>query len=97
MSIGTTKTNVAGAGLSESGGALDILRTSVQEGATTKGVLGQQGVITEAGYQEAGQSRTNTANAAQVAEQADENAARGDNLAAGLSFASAGLKATAAL
>ncbi len=47
---------MAGAGLGESGSALDILRDSASQGALTKATLGQQGLINEAGYQEQQQS-----------------------------------------
>jgi hypothetical protein len=53
LSLGTTKANVAGAGLAESGIVLEILRP--QQGALAKAVIGEQGLITEAGYQEKAQ------------------------------------------
>jgi hypothetical protein len=95
MSLGKTSANVAGAGLAASGSALDILRSSAQEGATTRAVIGQQGLITEAGYQEQAASYNNLASAAQVAELADEEAAKGDKLASIFDFAGAGMKALA--
>jgi hypothetical protein len=95
MSLGKTSANVAGAGLASSGSALDILRSSAQEGATTRAVIGQQGLITEAGYQEQAASYTNLASAANVAVQADEEAAKGDSIAADINFAAAGMKAIA--
>jgi hypothetical protein len=82
MSLGRTQAAVAGAGLAESGSALDILRESASEGATTKAVIGQQGLITEAGYQE--QAYTNMANAAGVAINADKLAATGSFIAGGI-------------
>jgi hypothetical protein len=90
MSLGTTKAAVAGAGFSNSGSALDLLRSSAEQGATTKAVLGQQGLITEAGYNEQQQSYTLMANAAGVAEKADKEAETG-------SFISAGIQAVAGL
>jgi hypothetical protein len=48
----------SGAGFAESGSALDLLRESASQGAMTKAVLGEQGLITEAGYQEQAQSYT---------------------------------------
>jgi hypothetical protein len=69
--------------LAESGSALDILRESASEGATTKAVIGQQGLITEAGYQEQAQAYTSMANAAGVAINADKTAEVGSFIAAG--------------
>ena len=86
MSLGKTKAAVANAGLAQSGSALDILRESAQEGATTKAVIGQQGLITEAGYQEQSQAYTNMANAAGVAIGADKLAAVGSFAAAGIAL-----------
>lgn len=97
MSLGKTSSTVAGAGLAASGSALDILRSSAQEGATTRAVVGKQGLITEAGYQEQAQSYTNLAGAAQVAINADEEAAKGANIGADINFAAAGLKGLSAL
>jgi hypothetical protein len=50
--LGGQQADVAGAGFSESGSALDLLRDSASQGALTHAVLGQQGLITEAGYTE---------------------------------------------
>jgi hypothetical protein len=83
-SMGRTTAAVANAGLTQSGSALDILRESAQQGATTKAVIGQQGLITEAGYQEQAESYANMANAAGVAEKADKEAEVGSFVAAGM-------------
>ena len=56
QSLGTTQAGVAGAGFAESGSAMDVLRSSASQGALTRAVLGQQGLVTEAGYQEQAQS-----------------------------------------
>jgi|SRR5579863_143654 len=56
MQIGGQRADIAGAGFAESGSALDILRESASQGALSKAVLGQQGLISEAGYQEQQQS-----------------------------------------
>lgn len=53
---GGVEGEVASAGFAESGSALDILRDSAAQGALTHAVLGQQGLITEAGYKEQAQS-----------------------------------------
>jgi hypothetical protein len=52
MLLGGQQADVANAGFSESGSSLDLLRDSAAQGALTHAVLGQQGLITEAGYQE---------------------------------------------
>ena len=43
---------MGGAGLAESGSALDLLRDSASQGALAKSVLVTQGQMTEAGYTE---------------------------------------------
>jgi hypothetical protein len=67
QTIGGQEASVGGAGFAESGSALDIMRDSAQQGALAKGVLAQQGVITEAGYTEQAQSFTTMANAGRAA------------------------------
>lgn len=52
MQIGGEKAAQAGAGFAASGSGLDILADSARQGALAKQVIGQQGQITEAGYQE---------------------------------------------
>jgi hypothetical protein len=52
MQIGGQKAAQAGAGFAASGSGLDILADSASQGALAKATLGQQGLITEAGYQE---------------------------------------------
>ncbi len=52
LGLGRTEADIAGAGFSESGSALDILRSGAQQGALAHQVLNQQGLITEAGYTE---------------------------------------------
>ncbi len=85
QALGTTRADIAGAGLAQSGSALDILRESAQQGAMTKAVLGEQGLITEAGYAEQAKSYNDMAAAAGVAIQADKLAATGSFVAAGIS------------
>jgi hypothetical protein len=89
QSLGTTEADIAGAGLAQSGSALDLLRESASQGAMTKAVLGEQGLITEAGYAEQAQSYQDMASAAGVAIQADKVAAEGANIAAVFGFAAA--------
>jgi hypothetical protein len=75
--FGGTTADVAGAGFAESGSALDILRESAAEGARTKAVLGEQGLITEAGYREQWQSYRNMSDAAEMAARAQDTASSG--------------------
>lgn len=87
---GQTTADVAGAGFATSGSAIDILRESASQGALTKQVLGQQGLITEAGYQEQATSYQNMAQAAQAAIDAEKKASFG-------AFISGGFKAIAGI
>jgi hypothetical protein len=83
-SIGATKAGVAGAGFGEGGSALDILRSSAQEGATTAAVDKENGMIQTAGYQEQQTSYNLMASAAQVDVQAEKEAATGSFISAGI-------------
>lgn len=90
MQIGGQKADIAGSGGAASGSALDILRDSASQGALSKAVLGQQGLITEAGYTEQAQSynlmastaRTTAAGEEDIANQTDTIANQTDALAA---------------
>jgi hypothetical protein len=83
-SLGETTADVAGAGFAASGSALDILRDSAAQGALTKAVLGEQGLITEEGYKEQAQSYRNMADAADMAAKAEDQAATGSFIAGGI-------------
>jgi hypothetical protein len=63
QTIGGQQASVAGAGFTSGGSAGDIMRDSASQGALAKGVLAQQGVITEAGFEEQAKSFTTMANA----------------------------------
>lgn len=89
QTIGGEQADVAGAGFANSGSALDLMRDSAAQGALTKAVAGQQGLITEAGYQEQAQSYTNMAGAARMAANAEDNAAVGADITAGIKGAAA--------
>lgn len=67
QATGAQRAGAAAAGFSSGGSAGDILRDSAQQGALAKGTLAQQGVITEAGYEEQAQSYTTLANAGRMA------------------------------
>jgi hypothetical protein len=56
QAIGGQAAGEAAAGFSSGGSAGDLLRSSASQGALARGVLAQQGVITEAGYTEQQQS-----------------------------------------
>jgi hypothetical protein len=81
---GETEQSVAGAGFAESGSALDILREGAQQGALSQAVLGQQGLIQEAGYKEQAQSYRNMSSAAQVAIDAAHEAETGADITGGI-------------
>lgn len=85
-SLGTTTADIAGAGFAQSGSALDILRDSARQGALQHAVIGEQGLITEAGYREQADSYRNLAAAAGEAITADKIAAVGDFVAGAISF-----------
>jgi hypothetical protein len=59
MSMGETTSEVAGSGFQLGGSALDILRSSAQQGALQKQLVGQQGLITEVSQEEQAQSFKN--------------------------------------
>lgn len=52
QTISQQEAGEAGGGLAESGSAIDLLRSSASQGALSHEIIGQQGLITEAGYQE---------------------------------------------
>lgn len=74
LMLGGQQADVASAGFTEGGSALDLLRSSASQGALTHAVLGQQGLITEAGYKEQAESYTNMATAATEAGDAAKQA-----------------------
>lgn len=87
LGIGSEKAGIAGAGFStSSGSALDLLRSSASQGALQKQLVGQQGLITEAGYDEQDKAYTNLANFAREA--ADK-----ENDMAGMSLIGGGVSA----
>jgi NADH dehydrogenase/NADH:ubiquinone oxidoreductase subunit G len=86
--------SVAGGGLAESGTALDLLRSSASQGALSQAIIGQQGQITEAGYQEQQESYTNMATALQQAASEEEKLASQTSL---FSEITGGIKAAAGI
>ena len=87
--LGGQQADVAGAGFTEGGSALDIMRDSAAQGALTHAVLGQQGLITEAGYQEQAQSYQTMATAATAAGNAENNASPFADITGGLKMVAA--------
>ena len=87
--LGTTTANLAGAGFATSGSGLDILRETASTGSIAKAAANQQGLITEAGYNEQAQSYNLMATAADQAASAEETAAKGATIGAYIDFASA--------
>jgi hypothetical protein len=73
QTISQQEAGVAGGGLAESGSALDLLRSSASQGALSHAIIGQQGLITEAGYQEQHDSYINMANALREAASEEES------------------------
>jgi hypothetical protein len=88
-SIGGTQADVASSGFEASGSALDILRESASQGALTKAVIGQQGLIEEAGYEQQAESYDLMAKASRMAAQADKWGAIGKGIGAAINIAGA--------
>lgn len=80
QTMGGVTANTAGSGFAASGSSLDVLRDSAAQGALTKAVAGQQGLIAEAGYNEQAKSYTNMADAANIAADAADKAASGSTI-----------------
>jgi hypothetical protein len=59
--IGREEADIAGAGFANTGSAIDLLRSSSQQGALQKQLIGRQGLITEEGYREQSKSYSNLA------------------------------------
>lgn len=91
QTIGTQRAGVAGAGFASGGSAGDLLRDSASQGALAKGVLANQGLITEAGFDEQAKSYTTLATTGRataaaemdMANQTDAIAVQQQKLAAG--------------
>lgn len=78
--LGSIEAAVAGSGGADSGSALDILRSSAQQGALQEAVLQRQGLISEQGYKEQANSYRDMAVSADRAARDAEDAARGSTL-----------------
>lgn len=72
QTLGGQQADIAAAGFSASGSALDLMRDSAAQGNLTKAVLSAQGQITETGYkQQAASYRTMAESARLAADAAD--------------------------
>ena len=78
--IGGQEADVAGAGFEASGSAIDLMRDSASQGALTKAVGEQQGLIQEAGYTEQAKSYQTMSQAANMAANAEDKAAEGSTI-----------------
>ena len=87
--LGGIQSDIAGAGFAMSGSALDIMRDSAAQGALTKAVAGEQGLITEEGYKVQAQTYTNMGEAARLAASAEDDAANASLWSAGFKGATA--------
>lgn len=81
QSLGTISSSTAASGFSGGGSSADVLASSASQGALNRAVLGQQGLITEAGYTEQAASYTSMQKAAGLASQEDILAAQGEQQA----------------
>jgi|SRR6185312_1198168 len=82
QTIGGQQAGVAASGFGAGGSAAYLLRDSQAQGALAKGVLAQQGVITEAGYEQQAQSYTTLANAGRATAAAEmDMASKTDTIA----------------
>lgn len=81
LNLGGARSAAAASGGTAGGSAEDILRDSASQGALNRAVLTQQGLITEAGYQEQGESYRFMTQASNIAAQAEEMSAQGEEAA----------------
>lgn len=84
MTIGGQRADVASAGFAESGSSLDLLADSARQGALTKAVAGEQGLIAEVGYKEQSESFQNMSAAARLAAGAEDDAATASMITGGI-------------
>ena len=97
MNLGAQRAAVASSGFEASGSALDVLRDSASQGALAKQVLGQQGLITEAGYKEQAQSYGIMQSAAQSAAAQEQHLASKEETGGMISAAIKGAAAVASI
>lgn len=102
LSLGTARAAAGAEGITLEGSATDILAESARQGALQQQVLAQQGLITEAGYQEQAETYGNMVKASEVAVKGTElasqehlEAANASETAATGNFITGGIKAVA--
>ena len=76
QATGQTEAEVGGAGFSNSGSSLDILRDSAREGSLARSMITQQGSINVESYHEQASALNTQAQAADMAAQAQEQQAK---------------------
>lgn len=89
QALGSGEAAIGNSGLKASGSSLDLLHESAANGQFAKEQAITQGNITEAGYQEQAQSYRNMSQAAQVAIDADNEAATGATISSAFKGAAA--------
>lgn len=77
--IGLQREQTGALGFAESGSSLDLLRDSAAQGSLSQALIGQQGLITEAGYKEQAESFHMMSAAARMAGEAEQD--QGDTAA----------------
>lgn len=95
--LGGQQSDIAGAGFANTGTALDLMRDSAAQGALTKAVGAQQGLITEEGYQVQAKNYIAMGEAARLAASAEDAAAAAEEHAAKGSQISSIFKGVAAI
>lgn len=85
--LGGQAADIASSGFAVSGSALDIMRDSASQGALTKAVIGQQGLIEEDSYEQQAKSFGLMAEASRLSAKASEGAGIGSIIGAGFKAA----------
>lgn len=91
QTISGQQADIASAGFGNSGTALDLFRDSASQGALTKAVVSQQGLIQEASYEEQAKSYRLMSEAAHLSASASRSASTGATIGGIFKIASAGL------
>lgn len=89
QTIGSQRADVGGAGFAESGSALDLMRSSAQQGALAKSLMTEQGAITSTSYLEQSDLYAGMAAAASDSGRADQSAASSSSFAGDVSTVAA--------
>lgn len=89
LTLGKQRADVAASGFAAAGSALDLMRDSAMQGELAKAVLGMQGQIQEAGYEQQAASYRLMSQAASEAATAADKAAHGMEIAGYVKLAGA--------